>query len=484
MTYIIELPTTFYKKINMSKTAISPKRSEDFSKWYLEVTKELAESAPVRGCMTIKPYGYAIWERIQRIFDDRIKELDVQNAYFPLLIPVDFFSKEAKHIDGFAKECAVVTHSRLKKDEVSGYLVPDSKLSEPYVIRPTSETIIGHTTANWIQTYRDLPLKLNQWCNVMRWEMRPRLFLRTSEFLWQEGHTMFETEEEAREDALLMQREYEKLVKNDLCIPAFVGEKTEEERFPGAKNTYTFEIITQDGKALQGGTSHYLGTSFSKAFDIKFVGRDNKQYFAHTASWGITTRLIGAIVMTHGDDDGLVLPPNISPYEVVVLPIIHDESKKQMIMDSCKDTVSKLKENGIRVHLDSTDQSIPSKAWKWIKRGAPLRIEIGAREIDQGSYTLFRRDLAHKERIQINDLSKIKEILLDFSKNIYKKALDNRMVKDVKTMEQIKDLYKSNYQGCVLIDFKETECDRSFFDEFSLSRRCIIQDKVLIGRSY
>lgn len=468
----------------MTKTAISPTRSEDFSKWYLEVTKELAENAPVRGCMTIKPYGYAIWERIQRIFDDRIKELGVQNAYFPLLIPASFFSKEAKHIDGFAKECAIVTHSRLKKDENSDNLIPDGKLSEPYVIRPTSETIIGHTVSSWIQTYRDLPLKLNQWCNVMRWEMRPRLFLRTSEFLWQEGHTMFATEEEAREDAILMHKEYENFVTNHLNIPAIVGEKPEEERFPGAKNTYTFEIITQDGKALQGGTSHYLGTSFSSAFDIKYVGKDNKMHLAHTASWGITTRLIGAVVMTHSDDDGLILPPSISPYEVVIIPVVHDESKKEEILKYCSDAQQLIRSQNIRVFTDLSDQNAGSKSWKWIKRGVPLRIEIGAKEVDLKTFSFFRRDKPHKERIQISDLSKTNELLADFSSRLYKKALENRKIQEVTTMSEMHDLYKSNYQGCVLIDFELSNSNREFFDKFGISRRCIVGDKVLIGKSY
>ena len=307
-----------------AKTAITPTREKDFPEWYQQVIKaaDMAESSPVRGCMIIKPYGYAVWENMQRIFDDRIKECGVQNAYFPLLIPLEFISREAEHVDGFAKECAVVTHHRLEEGE-DGKLIPAGKLEEPYVIRPTSETIIGDSMARWVQSYRDLPLKLNQWCNVMRWEMRTRMFLRTSEFLWQEGHNAFENEDQAREDMHKMIGEYADFAENSLALPVIRGFKTADERFPGAKDTMTIEVMMQDGKALQAGTSHYLGQNFAKSCGIKFQDREKQEQYAHTTSWGISTRLIGAMIMTHGDDDGMIMPPRIAPYPLVIIPFVN-----------------------------------------------------------------------------------------------------------------------------------------------------------------
>ncbi len=483
----------------MSKTAINPTRNENFSEWYQQVIQaaELADNAPVRGCMVIKPYGYAIWENIQKIFDERLKKIGIQNAYFPMLIPIEFLSKEAEHIDGFAKECAVVTHSRLKKDE-SGALVPDGELTDPYIIRPTSEAIIGNIISKWINTYRDLPLKLNQWCNVMRWEKRSRLFLRTSEFLWQEGHTIFESEQEAKNDALKMLDMYYDLISGDLAMPAIVGEKTEEERFPGAKNTYTVELMMQDGKALQAGTSHYLGQTFSNAFNIKFLGRDNKEHIAYTSSWGITTRLIGAIIMSHADDDGLVLPPQVAPYQVVIIPVIHDDSKATEINNYCSKIQEELNEFNIRTYMDITENTASNKTWKWIKKGAPIRLEIGFKELINNSVTLSRRDLGKQEKLSlpVNELGKMSGILKEITNNIRAKAARFRdeRIKEVVTLDEMDNLFVQGFKGFVLIDKTETNNEKfsSICKNHSLTRRCIpssllqkaVMDGVLVAKSY
>lgn len=483
----------------MAITAIKPTREQDFAEWYQQVIQaaEMAENSPVRGCMVIKPYGYGIWENIQRLFDARIKKHDVQNVYFPLLIPVDFLSKEAEHIEGFAKECAVVTHRRLKKDE-NGKLVPDGELSEPLVIRPTSEALIGHTVSKWINSYRDLPLKLNQWCNVMRWEMRPRLFLRTSEFLWQEGHTVFETEEQAQDDAKKMHEEYFDFISIDLAMPAIKGEKTEEERFPGAKNTYTIEVMMQDGKALQAGTAHYLGQTFSKAFDIKFLGRDNQEHLAFTSSWGISTRLIGGIIMSHADDDGLILPPAIAPYQVVIIPIIHDESKTIEIKLYCEKIKQQLDKLNIRVYVDNSEIKSSNKIWKWIKKGVPIRLEIGLREVEANCATLIRRDIGKdsKESLAILNLARIADLLKTIAFDMRSKAAAHRdlHIKSVASLAELEGVAITEYKGFMLIN--KTLSDTSEFEiiakKHSLSRRCIPQGelqkgselKVLVAKSY
>jgi prolyl-tRNA synthetase len=479
----------------MSRTAITPTREENFSDWYQQVIQaaDLAENSPVRGCMVVKPYGYAIWENIQRIFDERIKKLGVQNAYFPLLIPIEFLSKEAEHIDGFAKECAVVTHHRLKKNE-AGALVPDGELTSPYIIRPTSEAIIGHTVAKWINTYRDLPLKLNQWCNVMRWEMRPRLFLRTSEFLWQEGHTVFATEQEAHEDALKMLEMYYEFIANDLAMPAMKGKKTEEEKFPGASDTYTIEVVMQDGKALQAATSHYLGQSFSKAFDIKFLGKDGKEHIAYTSSWGLSTRLIGGIIMSHADDDGLVLPPAIAPYQVVIVPIVHDASKASEIHNYCQKVQEELESNNIRTFVDFSENTTPNKIWKWIKRGVPIRLEIGAKELGENSLTLIRRDLGKEGKIALpaNSLLQIGDILTEITENLRLRASNYKKDKVI-TVGNLSDMeakYNEGFKGLVLINKVETDNERfeAICKEHALTRRCMPynweDEKVLVGKSY
>ncbi len=359
------------------KTAVIPTREQDFPEWYQQVIKaaDMAENSPVRGCMIIKPYGFALWENMQRVFDDMIKEAGVQNAYFPLLIPLSFMSREADHVEGFAKECAVVTHHRLEAG--ADGLVPAGKLEEPYVIRPTSETIIGDAMARWIQSYRDLPLKLNQWCNVMRWEMRTRLFLRTSEFLWQEGHNAFETAEEARADSLKMLESYSDFAENYLALPVIMGEKTADERFPGADATYTIEAMMQDGKALQAGTSHDMGQNFAKSIGIKFQGREGEEQFAYTTSWGISTRLIGGMIMVHGDDDGMIMPPRVAPHHVVVIPIVRESEDASALNDYIDDLRVKLKAIGVRVQIDDREERTPNKMWDAIKKGVPLRRSHG-----------------------------------------------------------------------------------------------------------
>ncbi|MBI3212163.1 MAG: proline--tRNA ligase [Simkania negevensis] len=413
------------------KRAISPTRKEDYPSWYQEVIKaaDLAEHAPVRGCMVIKPWGYAIWENIQRILDRKIKETGHQNAYFPLFIPLSFFEREAKHIEGFAKECAVVTHHRLVKGK-EGKLIPASPLEEPLVVRPTSEMIIGEMFSQWITSYRDLPLLINQWANVVRWEMRPRMFLRTAEFLWQEGHTAHATREEALEEALKMLHVYVDFVQNVLAIPVIKGEKSERERFPGAENTFTFEAMMQDGKALQGGTSHFLGQTFSKAAHISFTTKEEKKEFAWTTSWGVTTRLIGGLIMTHGDDDGLVLPPRIASAQLVIIPLIHKESDQREIFSYClklKEKLEKVSYHGgpLKVLFDQREGRAGEKIWSWIKKGVPMRIEVGKRELDQGYLSMVRRDRGHKEFEKISEeklLQEITERLDLMQKSLFEKA--------------------------------------------------------------
>lgn len=480
----------------MGKTAITPTRETDFAEWYQQIiaAADLAENSPVRGSMVIKPYGYAIWENIQRVFDAKIKALDVQNAYFPLLIPLDFLSKEAEHIDGFAKECAVVTHHRLKKDE-SGKLIPDGELQSPYIIRPTSEAMIGHVISNWVNTYRDLPLKLNQWCNVMRWEMRPRLFLRTSEFLWQEGHTVFASEAEAHADAKLMLQTYYDFMTQTLALPAITGEKTPEERFPGAKSTYTLEVMMQDGKALQAGTSHYLGQSFSKAFNIQFTNASNQQETAYTASWGISTRLIGGLIMTHADDDGLVLPPEIAPHQAVIIPLFHKQEQAEGVLNYCAQVKEKLAELGIRVHLDATNDKAPNKVWKWVKRGAPIRLEIGAKEVEANALTLSRRDEPKptKHSLMLNQLSEIPSILNQIQAALQQKATSHRdnNIKTANTLAELESEFKNGFKGWVAIDINLTENAefKAICDKHALSRRCMptsnfTEKTVLVAKSY
>ena len=477
------------------KTAITPTRAENFSEWYqnLIVAADLAENSPVRGCMTIKPYGWAIWELMRDEMDKRIKACGVQNANFPLLIPIDFFNKEAEHVAGFAKECAVVTHHRLKMIDGKLQPDPDSKLTEPYIIRPTSETIIGEAMSRWVQSYRDLPLKLNQWVNVMRWEMRPRLFLRTSEFNWQEGHNVFATHEEANADARKMHKMYGDYMREVLAIPSIMGEKTPEERFAGADHTYTVEQIMQDGKALQAGTSHDLGQHFSKSFGIQFLGTDGKLQYAWTTSWGTSTRMMGSLFLIHSDDDGLVLPPAVAPYQIVIIPIIREENA--VALNAFADKVGQqLRDNGIRVLVDSSDMRAPDKMWKWIKRGVPLRVEIGAREMESDSVTITRRDLGKesKRTISVSDLMKeAKDILSQIQVDMYSaaEARNKKMIKDVADLAALESALENGEIGFFRIKYDQTTNEEfdGLIEKYKISRRCL-DDKdptyVFVAKSY
>ena len=414
----------------MAKNATS--RQEDYSKWYNELVyrADLAEHSDVRGCMVIKPYGYAIWEKMQQALDKMFKDTGHVNAYFPLFIPKSFLSKEAAHVEGFAKECAVVTHYRLKNDENGkGVIVdPEAKLEEELIVRPTSETIIWNTYREWIQSYRDLPLLINQWANVVRWEMRTRLFLRTAEFLWQEGHTAHATAEEAVEETEKMLEVYAYFAETFMAIPVIKGRKTANERFAGAVETYCIEAMMQDGKALQAGTSHFLGQNFAKAFDVKFTGKDGKQDFVWATSWGVSTRLMGALIMTHSDDQGLVLPPKLAPFQVVIVPIYRSDEEFQKVCDAGKSIRQELEKAGISVKLDDRDTHKPGfKFNEHELRGVPVRIAIGPRDLEQGTVEVARRDTLEKESLHIQDLpTKIAHLLEQIQQNLYTKALTKR----------------------------------------------------------
>jgi len=390
------------------KRAISPTRSEDYAEWYQQVIKaaDLAENSPVRGCMVIKPWGYGIWENIQKILDRMFKATGHRNAYFPLFIPLRFLEKEARHVEGFAKECAVVTHHRLEESEEDG-LIPSAPLQEPLVIRPTSETIIGEMFAKWVKSYRDLPLLINQWANVVRWEMRTRLFLRTTEFLWQEGHTCHATVEEAQGETFKMLDIYAEFAEKHMAMPVIKGEKTESERFPGAVATYSIEAMMQDRKALQSGTSHFLGQSFSRASNIKYLNSEGKEEYVWTTSWGVSTRLIGALIMAHSDDDGLILPPKLAPSQVAILPVIQQPETKGQILEYCHSLASELEKliynnYSISVEVDDRDMRGGEKFWDWIKKGVPIRIEIGPREVESDTVSFSRRDMEHRNRKTIS----------------------------------------------------------------------------------
>ena len=388
------------------QTAINPRRDEDFPEWYQEVVRaaDLAENSDVRGCMVIKPWGYGIWENMQRALDGMFKATGHKNAYFPLFIPLSYLAKEAAHVEGFAKECAVVTHHRLESDGKGGLRpAPSAELAEPLVVRPTSETIIGATYAKWVQSYRDLPILINQWANVVRWEMRTRLFLRTAEFLWQEGHTAHETEAEAREETIAMLGVYEMFSREWLAIPVFTGEKSDGERFPGAVQTLTIEAMVQDRKAIQAGTSHFLGQNFAKASGIQFLSRQNAQEYAWTTSWGVSTRMIGTLIMAHADDDGLVLPPRIAPAHVVIMPVAPKPETRDAVFAAVEKLAGELRKlhfhgEPIRVEVDKRDIGGGQKNWEWIKKGVPIRVELGPRDLEKGSVAVARRDRGPKEK--------------------------------------------------------------------------------------
>jgi prolyl-tRNA synthetase len=387
------------------KHALSVTRRQNFAAWYQEVISEadLAEESGVRGCMVIRPWGYGIWERIQKLMDARIKAAGVDNCYFPLFIPLSYFEKEADHVEGFAKEMAVVTHHRLVKGPKGG-LVPDpeSKLEEPLIVRPTSETVIGAAMARWVQSWRDLPLMVNQWANVVRWEMRTRMFLRTSEFLWQEGHTAHADREDAMKETLRALEMYRQVAEVDCAMPVVVGEKPENERFPGAVATYSIEAMMQDGKALQAGTSHYLGTGFAEASGIKYQDKDGGQQYAHTTSWGVSTRMIGGVIMTHGDDDGLRCPPQIAPWQIVIVPMLRDDDGDAAVLDYCRALSRELGAlsafgEPVRVLLDTKATKAAAKRWAWVKKGAPIIVEVGPRDVAEGKTAVLRRDRLYKD---------------------------------------------------------------------------------------
>lgn len=409
------------------------KRSEDYSQWYNELVKkaDLAENSPVRGCMVIKPYGFAIWEKMQRGLDDMFKDTGHTNAYFPLFIPKSYLSKEADHVAGFAKECAVVTHYRLKNDENGKGLVvdPEAKLEEELIVRPTSETVIWSTYKNWIQSYRDLPILVNQWANVVRWEMRTRLFLRTTEFLWQEGHTAHATKIEAEEETIQMLNVYADFAENFMAVPVIKGIKTESERFAGAVETYCIEALMQDGKALQAGTSHFLGQNFAKAFDVKFSNKEGKLDLVWGTSWGASTRLMGALIMTHSDDEGLVLPPKLAPIQVVIVPIFKGEEQQQLIAEKVDPLVKELKAAGVSVKFDNRDTYKPG--WKFAEyelKGVPIRIAIGPKDLENGTVEVARRDTKEKDFWSMDDqlVSRITKLLEDIQINIYNRAKEHQ----------------------------------------------------------
>jgi len=436
-------------KAAASKSAISPRRHEDFPEWYQQVVRaaELAEPSDVRGCMVIRPWGYGIWQNMQRQLDAMFKETGHRNAYFPLFIPLSYFAKEAEHVEGFAKECAVVTHSRLEVG-VDGKMQPSSALTEPLVIRPTSETIIGASYAKWVKSYRDLPILINQWANVVRWEMRPRLFLRTTEFLWQEGHTVHETEAEARAETKQMLDVYERFVRDHLAIPVFGGEKSESERFPGAVQTLSIEAMVQDRKAIQAGTSHFLGQNFSRASGIRFQNREGKQEFGWTTSWGVSARLVGTVVMMHSDDDGLVLPPRIAPTQIVILPIMAKEETRAKVLETCDKLAAELRAQryadlAIEVDVDRRDLGGGVKNWEWIKRGVPIRVEIGPRDLEKNSVEVSRRDqpVKAKEPMSMKEfVSRASKILMSIQQDLYDRAKKFRD-ENTRVIDSKKDFY-------------------------------------------
>ena len=459
------------------------KRAVNYSQWYNElvIKADLAEQSAVRGCMVIKPYGYAIWEKMQHQLDAMFKESGVQNAYFPLLIPKSFLSKEADHVEGFAKECAVVTHYRLKNNpDGQGVVVdPEARLEEELIIRPTSETIIWNTYRNWINSYRDLPLLVNQWANVFRWEMRTRLFLRTAEFLWQEGHTAHATKEEAQAKAVEMLNVYGDFAEKYMALPVVKGVKTANERFAGALETYTIEAMMQDGKALQSGTSHFLGQNFAKAFDVKFINKENQLDYVWATSWGVSTRLMGALIMTHSDDNGLVLPPKLAPIQVVIVPIYRSQEQLDAVDAKVAPIVENLKKQGISVKYDNADNKRPGfKFADYELKGVPVRLVLGARDIENGTIEVMRRDTLEKETVAIDGIEDyVVKLLDDIQANIYTKALNHRlsMTTKVDTWEEFKEQIEKG--GFILSHWDgTTETEEKIKEETKATIRCIPLD--------
>lgn len=459
-------------------------RSENYSQWYLDlvIKADLAENSAVRGCMVIKPYGYAIWEKMQAQLDKMFKETGHVNAYFPLFIPKSFFSKEADHVEGFAKECAVVTHYRLKNDpDGNGVVVdPDAKLEEELIIRPTSETIIWNTYRNWIQSHRDLPILINQWANVVRWEMRTRLFLRTAEFLWQEGHTAHATKQEAIDETVKIINLYADFAENFMAMPVIKGVKSENERFAGALDTYTIEALMQDGKALQSGTSHFLGQNFAKAFDVLFTNKEGVQEYVWATSWGVSTRLMGALIMAHSDDNGLVLPPKLAPLQVVIVPIYKKAEELAAISEKIDEIIPKLKARGITVKFDDNDNKKPG--WKFAEyelKGVPVRLAMGPRDLANGTVEVARRDTLEKQVMPIENIDEQIEKLLDeIQENIFRKALNfrNENIRNADTWEEFKQLIeeKGGFVAAHWDGTKETE--QIIKTETKATIRCIPLD--------
>ena len=456
------------------------KRSESYSQWYndLVIKADLAEQSAVRGCMVIKPYGYAIWEKMQQQLDSMFKETGHVNAYFPLLIPKSFLSREADHVEGFAKECAVVTHYRLKNDpNGKGVVVdPAARLEEELIIRPTSETIIWNTYKNWIHSYRDLPILCNQWANVMRWEMRTRMFLRTAEFLWQEGHTAHATQDEALEEAVKMLNVYSDFAQNYMAVPVIKGVKSANERFAGAIETFTIEAMMQDGKALQSGTSHFLGQNFAKAFDVKFINKENQLEYVWATSWGVSTRLMGALIMTHSDDNGLVLPPKLAPIQVVIVPIYKNEEQRIQIAEVVNPIVAELKSLGVSVKFDDADNKRPGfKFAEYELKGVPVRLAIGARDIENGTVEVMRRDTLEKSVEQLDGIvARVKALLDEIQDNIFQKALNHResMTTKVETYEEFKEQIEKG--GFILAHWDGTpETEEKIKEETKATIRCI-----------
>jgi len=468
----------------MSKGLTS--RSADYSAWYNElVTKaDLAEHSDVRGCMVIKPYGYAIWENMQKVLDQMFKDTGHSNAYFPLFIPKSFFAKEASHVDGFAKECAVVTHYRLKNDGNGGIMVdPDAKLEEELIVRPTSETIIWNTYRGWIQSYRDLPILVNQWANVVRWEMRTRLFLRTSEFLWQEGHTAHASADEAIAETKQMLEVYATFAEDWMAVPVMKGAKSPNERFAGALDTYCIEALMQDGKALQAGTSHFLGQNFAKAFDVKFTNKEGKIEHVWASSWGVSTRLIGALIMAHSDDEGLVLPPKLAPIQVVIVPIFNNEEALANIRNCIDTFVPALKAKGISVKFDDRDTQRPGyKFAEWELKGVPVRLAIGPRDIENGTVEIARRDTKEKYSVSLTNIDKTIEALLDTIQNdIFQKALNyrNEHITPANTYQEFKELLDGK-AGFIAAHWDGTpETEEKIKEETKATIRCIPLNNTL-----
>lgn len=472
----------------MEKTAITPTREQNYPEWYQEVIKaaDMAENSPVRGCMVIKPWGYAIWENMQKVLDAKFKETGHLNAYFPLLIPLSLLEQEAEHVEGFAKECAVVTHHRLKAGD-DGKLVPDGKLEEPLIIRPTSETIIGHMYAKWVKSYRDLPLLMNQWCNVMRWELRTRLFLRTAEFLWQEGHTVHATAEEAKEETLRMLDVYSDFAENYMAMPVIKGMKTPDERFPGAVDTYTIEAMMQDRKALQAGTSHFLGQNFAKSSGIKFLSAAGKEEIAWTTSWGVSTRLIGGLIMSHSDDDGLVLPPKLAPLQVVILPIYRNDQERDQVLEYVRSLEKEIRaqrysEQMISVKIDDRDIRGGEKTWQYIKQGVPVRVEVGPRDMSKGEVFVGRRDKGAKDKVSIaraDFVASLPKILEEIQQAIYNraKAARDANTQKINSLQDFEKFFGGNPDsqagGFALVHWNEAAIGHEILTKLKVTPRCI-----------